>query len=100
MRCLWRYLPSIICGLASVDITENAITELSYNDVQFTVPVFHGDTLYAESELLAKGDASDREDGGTVTFRVRGYNQDDEQVLGATKTALLRRRSADEEGET
>ncbi len=84
---------SLVCGLASEDISENAITELAYDDVQFTNPVFHGDTLYAESEVLAKRESDERPDGGVVTFRVRGYNQDDDQVLGATKKVLLKKRA-------
>lgn len=82
---------SIVCGLASEDISENAITELGYDDVAFTKPVFHGDTLYAESEVLEKHDAEDREDAGVVTFRVTGHNQDDEQVLQAEQTVLLKK---------
>lgn len=84
---------SLVCGIASEDISENAITELAYDDVQFTTPVFHGDTLYAESEVLDKRDSDERPDAGVVTFRVRGFNQDDEQVLGATKKILVKKRA-------
>ena len=83
---------SMVCGLASEDISENAITELGYDEVRFNNPVFHGDTLYAESEVRSKRDSEERRDGGVVEFRVRGYNQDDEQVVGATKRVLLKKR--------
>ena len=83
---------SMVCGLASEDISENAITELGYDEVRFNNPVFHGDTLYAESEVLSKCDSDERSDGGVVEFRVRGYNQNDEQVVGATKRVLLKKR--------
>lgn len=83
---------SMVCGLASEDISENAITELGYDEVRFSNPVFHGDTLYAASEVLSKHDSDDRSDGGVVEFRIRGYNQDDEQVVGATKRVLLKKR--------
>lgn len=83
---------SLTLGLASEDISENAITELALDDVRFKQPVFHGDTLYAESEVLSKRDSDERPDGGVVEFRVRGFNQDDEQVLGATKKVLLKKR--------
>lgn len=86
---------SIVCGLASEDISENAITELGYDDVSFQHPVHHGDTLYAESEVLEKRDAEQRDDAGIVTFRVRGLNQDGDEVLGATKTVLLKKRTYD-----
>lgn len=83
---------SMVCGLASEDISENAITELGYDEVRFSNPVFHGDTLYAESEVLSKRDSDERADGGLVEFRVRGYNQHKKQVVGATKRVLLKKR--------
>ncbi len=84
---------SLVFGLASEDISENAINELAIDEVQFTAPVLHGDTLYAESEVLETWDSDDYPEGGIVKFRVRGYNQDDKQVLGATKTVLLKKRT-------
>lgn len=82
---------SIVCGIASEDISENALAELSYDNVQFTTPVFHGDTLYAQSEVLSKRDSEEHPKGGVVEFRVTGYNQDGEQVLTATKKVLLKK---------
>lgn len=82
---------SMVAGLASEDISENAITELAYDDIQFKRPVTHGDTLYATSEVLSKRDSDKRSDGGVVEFRIRGYNQNNEQVLGATKKVLLKK---------
>jgi itaconyl-CoA hydratase len=87
---------SLVLGIASEDISENAITELGLEEVRFLTPVTHGDTLYAESEVLETR-AADRDDVGVVTFRVRGYNQDDEHVLGTTKTVLLKKRAFDED---
>ena len=84
---------SLVCGLASETISENALSILSMDDVRFTTPVFHGDTLYAESEVVEKREAEDRDDAGMVTFRVTGYNQDDDQVLGADQTVLLKKAS-------
>ena len=86
---------SMVLGLASEDISENAITELGLDEVRFLTPVVHGDTLYAESEVLETHETDDYPDGGVVIFRVRGYNQDDEQVLGATKTVVLKTRDYD-----
>lgn len=83
---------SLVCGLASETISENAISILGLDDVRFTTPVFHGDTLYAESEVLSKRESEDRSDGGVVTFQVTGYNQDEDQVLEAEQTVLLKKR--------
>lgn len=82
---------SLTLGLASETISENAITILELDDVRFTTPVFHGDTLYAESEVLSKRESDERDDAGVVTFGVTGYNQDDEQVLQAEQTVLLKK---------
>jgi len=82
---------SLICGLASETISENALSILELDDIQFTTPVFHGDTLYAESEVLSKRDSEEHPDAGVVTFEVTGYNQDDEQVLQAKQTVLLKK---------
>lgn len=83
---------SLVCGLASETISENAISILGLDDVRFTTPVFHGDTLYAESEVLSKRESEDRSDAGVVTFQVTGYNQDEDQVLEAEQTVLLKKR--------
>ena len=83
---------AIVAGLASEDISENAIKELGYDEIRFTAPVFHGDTLYAESEVVEKHDSKTRPDGGIIKFELRGYNQEDEQVVYAVKQVLLKRR--------
>jgi acyl dehydratase len=62
---------SIIIGLATQDTAEHAVAELALDKLRFTAPVFHGDTLYAYTEVLAKGDA-DRDDAGIVRFRHTG----------------------------
>lgn len=88
---------SIVCGIASEDISENAVAEVGYDSVQFPNPVVHGTTVYAESEVLEKGPAEEYVDCGEVTFRVRGYDGDDQTVVTATKTVVLKRRAYDEE---
>ena len=55
-------------------------------------PVFHGDTIYAFSEVAEKGDA-DRDDAGVVTFRHWGVNQDDVVVCECVRRVLVKRRS-------
>lgn len=83
---------SIIMGLASQDTCENAIAELGLDNIRLQTPVFHGDTLYAYSEVL-KVKNTDRDDAGEVTFRHYGVNQRDEQVFQGDRRVLLKRRS-------
>ncbi len=79
-------------GLAMQDTGENALAELSMDNIRLLNPVVHGDTLYAYSEVLKTEDA-DREDAGVVTFRHWGVNQDDKVVFEGERTMLIKRRS-------
>lgn len=83
---------SLIIGMSSQDTAENALAELTMTEVRFKVPVFHGDTLYAYSEVLEASDA-DREDAGIVKFRHWGVNQRDEVVFEGVREVLIKRRS-------
>ncbi|MGI8745016.1 MAG: MaoC family dehydratase [Bryobacteraceae bacterium] len=66
---------SIVVGLTQADAGGRSLEVLEYSDVQHAGPVFHGDTLYAESTVIGK------EPGGVVTVESRGLNQKGEIVL-------------------
>jgi itaconyl-CoA hydratase len=83
---------SFIIGLASQDTAEQALAELGLDKIRFSNPVYHGDTLYAFSEVLDKQDA-DRDDAGIVTFRHVGINQDRTVVFTGQRRVLIKRRS-------
>ncbi len=83
---------SMIIGLSMQDTGENALRELGLDRLRLKTPVFHGDTLYAYSEVVAKKD-SDRDDAGIVVFRHFGVNQNDEVVFEGERTVLIKRRS-------
>lgn len=59
---------SLVIGMASQDTAENALAELGMTGLRLKSPVFHGDTLYAYTEVVAK-EAAERDDAGIVTFR-------------------------------
>jgi len=82
---------SIVLGLAAQDTAENAIAEIGMDKMRFKSPVFHGDTLYAYSEVLAAKDA-DRADAGIITFKHWGVNQNDKIVFEGERTVLMRKR--------
>ena len=82
----------IVIGLAMQDTGENAIRELGLNGIRLTKSVFHGDSLYALSEVLEKRD-SDREDAGEILFRHYGINQRDEQVFQGERRVLIKKRA-------
>ena len=83
---------SLVLGLASQDCVENALEELGLDNIRLSKPVFHGDTLYAYTEILSKSDA-DRADAGIVVFRHYGVNEREEQVAQIERRALIKRRS-------
>jgi acyl dehydratase len=83
---------SLVLGLASEDVSENALRVLAIDDVRLTEPVHHGDTLSAESEVRSKRASPECPSGGVVEFRTRGFNQDGTQVAEVTQTVLLKRR--------
>jgi itaconyl-CoA hydratase len=79
-------------GLAMQDTGENALAELALDKIRLKAPVFHGDTLYAFTEVLEKSDG-DREDAGEVLFHHWGVNQNDEIVFEGDRRVLIKRRS-------
>ncbi len=83
---------SVCIGLATQDTAENALAELELTGIRFTFPVFHGDTLYAYTEVLEKRDA-EREDAGIVRFKHWGTKQDGRVVFEGERTVLVKRRS-------
>jgi len=82
---------AMVIGLAMQDTGENALRELTLNRIRFRTPVFHGDTLYAYSEVLETAD-TERTDAGEVLFRHVGLNQDGKPVFEGERRVLIRRR--------
>ncbi|MGH3664644.1 MAG: MaoC family dehydratase [Egibacteraceae bacterium] len=83
---------STLVGLSVADCTERTtVANLGFSDVRFPAPVFHGDTLYAETEVVDKRVSRSRPDAGLVTFEHRMRNQRGEVVGVARRTALMRR---------
>jgi acyl dehydratase len=88
---------SIVTGLAMQDTGENALEEVGLDKVRFRVPVLHGDTLYAFSEVLEKednpADSRGHENVGLVRFRHWGVNQRGETVFEGERLVLIKKRS-------
>jgi acyl dehydratase len=88
---------SIIIGLAMQDTGENAIEEVGLDRVRFRVPVLHGDTLYAFTEVLNKedepADPRGHKDVGLLHFRHWGLNQRGETVFEGERRVLIKKRA-------
>ena len=88
------YTLSLAVGLTIPDTTDGTIVaNLSYDGVEHPAPVFHGDTIRAQSTVTDKRETSDGE-RGVVTFHVEAFavNRDDERVCEFDRTALSLKR--------
>jgi itaconyl-CoA hydratase len=84
---------SVTIGLTSEDTASHALAEVGLDKIRFRLPVHHGDSITAFSEVLATGPAPGRDDAGLVTFHHWGVNQDGAVVFEGERTVLLERRS-------
>lgn len=77
-------------GLAMQDTGENAIRELGLDQIRLKASVFHGDTLYAWSEVQEKQDVD--QDSGEILFKHWGINQNDEVVFEGLRRVQMKKR--------
>ncbi|MGN7132874.1 MaoC family dehydratase [Rhodococcoides corynebacterioides] len=83
---------STLVGLSVAQLTQGTIVaNLGFSDIAFPKPLFHGDTLYAETLVAAKRESSSRPGEGIVTFEHTGRNQHGVVVATATRKTLVRR---------
>jgi acyl dehydratase len=80
---------AIVTGLSVPDVSQNAVANLGWDEVRLTAPVFAGDTLYAESEVLEVRPSRSRPGQGIVRVRTRGFNQRGETVIQYERTILV-----------
>lgn len=82
-------------GITVPELTEGTIVaNLGYDSVRHPRPLFHGDTLYVESDVLEKRESRSKPDRGIVRFRHVGRNQHGDVVIEFERTALVLKRSA------
>ena len=87
---------SLVVGMSVADISGRAIANLEYQEVKHTAPVFHGDTIYAESRILSKRESESKPDRGLIYLETRGFNQKNETVLTLKRTVLIPKRPSNE----
>ncbi len=80
---------SIVTGMSVSDTSQKAIANLGWTDIKLPNPVFAGDTLYAESEILDKRPSKSRPGQGIVRFRTTAKNQRGEVVCSYERTILV-----------
>jgi len=79
---------ALVTGLSVADVSEHAVN-LGWREVRLPAPVYAGDTLRAETEVVARRESQSRPGQGIVTVRTRGINQRDEVVIEFERTIMV-----------
>src|SRR5947209_13344941 len=84
---------AVVLGLSVADTSENAVANLGWDEIKLPNPVFAGDTLWAESEVLTARESKSRPSCGIVGIRTRGINQRAEVEIEFTRSFMLYKRA-------
>ena len=84
---------SLMVGISVNETTlGTAVANLGWDEVRFPAPLFHGDTIRVETEVVGLRESRSRPDNGIVVFEHRAFNQDDRLVGTCKRTALMLRK--------
>src|SRR2546430_4003047 len=83
---------ALALGMTVADVSGKAIANLATEELSHPAPVFHGDTLFVESEVLEKRESRSKEDRGTVKAHTRVYNQDGTLAAEFKRAVLVPRK--------
>ena len=83
---------SLVVGMSVSDVSQKAIANLGWKEIKLPAPVFVGDTLYAESEVLEKRESKSRPSAGIVTVRTWGKKSDGTVVCEFDRNMLIPKR--------
>jgi itaconyl-CoA hydratase len=93
-RCIVAspFTVALMVGMSVSDVSQKAIANLGWKEIKLTHPLFAGDTLSAESEVLDKRESKSRPNAGIVSVRTRGFNQAGTLVCEFDRTMLIAKR--------
>ena len=80
---------AMVLGMSVSDVSQKAIANLGWTDINLTAPVFHGDTIYAESEVLDKRESKSRLTQGIVRVLTTGKKADGTVFMTFERTILV-----------
>ena len=80
---------SLVTGMSGSDISQKTIANLGWDKVRLSGPVFVGDTLYAESQVLSKRESNSRPNQGIVSVETKGIKQDESVVISFERSMLI-----------
>ena len=83
---------ALVTGQSVTDISQNVFANLGWDEVRLPNPVFEGDTIYSQTEVLEKRESKSRPNVGIVKVRTTGYNQEGKIVIEFIRTILVYKR--------
>jgi len=83
---------ALVTGQSVMDISQNAMANLGWDEVRLPNPLFEGDTVYSRSEVVEKRESKSRPNVGIVRFKTTGYKQDGTVVIEFKRTVMIYRR--------
>ncbi len=88
---------AVLVGMSVTDVSQKAIANMGWTDIKMTHPLFAGDTLSGESEVLNKRESRSRPNAGLITVKTRGFNQDKILVCEFERTILVAKQGFENE---
>lgn len=83
---------ALVTGQSVSDVSQNVLANLGWDEVRLPAPVFEGDTIYSQSEVLNKRESQSRPHAGIVTVKTTGYNQNGQVVITFKRTVMVYKR--------
>ncbi|MDP8974358.1 MAG: MaoC family dehydratase [Actinomycetota bacterium] len=83
---------ALVTGQSVIDVSQNVFANLGWDEVRLPAPVFEGDTIYSQSEVLKKRESKSRPEVGIVKVKTTGFNQDGEVVITFNRTIMVYKR--------
>ncbi len=83
---------ALVTGQSIIDLGLNVMANLGWDEVRLPNPVFAGDTIYSQSEVLSTRESKSRPNVGIVSVKTTGFNQDGTVVIEFKRTFMVFRR--------
>lgn len=83
---------ALVTGQSVTDVSQNVMANLGWDEVRLPNPVFEGDTIYSQSEVLATRESKSRPNVGIVTVKTTGFNQEGKTVIEFKRTVMVYKR--------
>ena len=83
---------AVVAGMSVSDVSQKTIANLGWDDIKLIAPVFAGDTIYAESEVLTKRESKSRPNAGIVKVKTTGHKEDATVFMTYERNMLIPKR--------